>query len=216
MNRRMRFLSLTVVAVMLSVTASLWASAHLVGSTTGSVDTIWFADGTDAGGRSHLTRTDGMAVGVIEAANLVPGDAHTIWWIVFNLPHNCTAPGCGEDDIFNPDGTPNFVNIAAAGVAIGNATGNVAKADGTAEFGGRLGMNDVGGSGHQILIPAGGPLGPGVNELLNVSPHLAEFHFVVQTHGQARGGPKLLEQLAYNFANCTPTCEDIQAAVHLP
>lgn len=88
--------------------------------------------------------------------------------------------------------------------------------NGTAEFGGRLDesadMAALEASGHQVLLPAG--LNPAKGLLTD--PLGAEVHLIVQSHGQGRGGEKLLEQLAYNFANCTPKCEDIQAAVHMP
>ena len=65
--------------------------------------------------------------------------------------------------------------------------------------------------GHQVLFGDGfGPI------VLTASPHDAEVHFIIQTHGQARGGPKLLEQLTYVDINCTPFCSDIQFAVHVP
>ena len=64
---------------------------------------------------------------------------------------------------------------------------------------------------HQVLF------GEGFGAyLLTASPHDAEVHLIVQTHGQARGGPKLLEQLAYVERNCTPFCTDIQFTVHIP
>ena len=75
----------------------------------------------DAGGDSFLTRTDTMILIVVEVANLVPGDAHTLWWIVFNNPAACYVVfECGESDIFNPDGTLNEGQIVAVGIAIGN------------------------------------------------------------------------------------------------
>ena len=65
---------------------------------------------------------------------------------------------------------------------------------------------------HQVLFGAG----MSSNYLLTASPHDAEVHLIVQSHGQARGGPKLLEQLAEVAKNCTPVCADIQFAVHRP
>lgn len=165
------------------------------------------------GGESHLTRTDDTILVVLEANELVPGDAHTLWFIVFNNPAACTDMSCGEDDIFNMDGTLNVPGVMAAGIGIGNATGNVAKADGTLEFGARLSMNAGPADGHQIVFPAG--LDFELDSLLTSAPADAEVHLIVQTHGQARGGKKLQEQLSYLDANCTPSCADIQFTVHL-
>ncbi len=53
-------------------------------------DTQWFAGGA-AGGQSHLTRLDDMILVTVEVAGLVPGDAVTLWWVVFNNPAGCAA-----------------------------------------------------------------------------------------------------------------------------
>lgn len=186
-------------------------------STTDVQEVGTFPEGAPTGGQSFLTRTDDEIVITLEAAGLTPGDVHTLWWIVFNNPEACTEEGggCGEDDIFNEDGTLNGEGVMAAGIGIGNATGNVAKSDGTLEFGARLQMEtnpeESVADGHQVLFGAGF----GTN-LLIVSPHVAEVHVIVQSHGQARGNKKLMEQLSISNANCTPRCVDIQATIHRP
>lgn len=191
---------------------SALADGHLAASTTNTEAVYWFADGSDAGGLSHVTRTNGMIVATVEPANLVPGNAHTLWVLVFNNPGNCSDDVCGEDDIFNEDGTLNVNQVIAIGLAIANGTGNIAKTDGTLEFGARIPQGaDLTALGHQVLFGDG--FGPTV---LTASPHDAEVHFIIQTHGQARGGPQLLEQLTYVDTNCTPFCSDIQFSVHVP
>ena len=188
------------------------ADGHLAPSTTNTEAVYWFADATDAGGLSHLTRTNGMIVATVEAANLVPSHAHTLWVLVFNRPENCSDEACGEDDIFTPEGDLNVPQVLATGLGIANGSGNVAKTDGTLEFGARVPQGaDLTALGHQVLFGDG--FGPTV---LTASPHDAEVHFIIQTHGQSRGGPKLLEQLAYVDKNCTPFCSDIQFSVHVP
>jgi hypothetical protein len=154
-----------------------------------------------------------MVLATVEAEGLTPGHAYTLWFVVFNNPAGCTPPECGEDDIFDGDDL-NADGIVAAQIAIGNATGNVAKADGTAEFGARL-KSGVDSPGHDIVFTPADFGGEGVH-LLNVSGEDAEVHLVVQTHGQARGGSQLLDQLTYLEAACTPGCADIQFSVHLP
>jgi hypothetical protein len=192
-------------------TSSALADGHLAASTTNTEAVYWFTDGSDAGGLSHLTRTDGMIVATVEPANLVPGHAHTLWVLVFNRPGNC-SDDCGEDDIFTPEGNLNVPQVLETGLAIANGSGNIAKSDGTLEFGARIPHGaDLMALGHQVLFGDG--FGPTV---LTASPHDAEVHFIIQTHGQARGGPKLLEQLAYVDSNCTPFCSDIQFSVHVP
>jgi hypothetical protein len=192
--------------------SSSFADGHLAASTTNSEAVYYFSDASDAGGLSHLTRTNGMIVATVEAANLVPGHVHTLWVLVFNKPGNCSDDSCGEDDIFNEDGTLNGNQVIEVGLGIANGSGNVAKADGTLEFGARIPRGaDLTTLGHQVLFGDGfGPI------VLTASPHEAEVHFIIQTHGQARGGPKLLETLNLEGSNCTPFCSDIQFAVHLP
>lgn len=172
---------------------------------TESVPVQWFADGSESGGWSHLTRTESAVFITVEAAGLAPGDAVTLWWVVFNDPAGC-GNACGDDE-FEPDG-PGF---GPAQVAVGNATGNVVKSDGTLEFGGKLRMG-VNEPGHQVVFNAGGDGAA----LLTVDPAAAEIHVVVQSHGQGRGGKKLREQLSLLEANCTPACADVQFAVHQP
>jgi hypothetical protein len=191
------------------------ATAGEGNSKTDMVPVLSWLDASDTGGKSRLTRTGDDILLLLEAEGLTPGDAHTIWFVIFNNPKACSAPACGEDDIFNPDGTPNFAAIANAGVAIANATGNVAKANGTAEFGARLTRNEM--TDHQVLIPAGASS----PYLLTARAKDAEVHLIVQTHGQARSLPMLLDQLSSINAACNPGpgligCADIQFAIHLP
>lgn len=211
MKRKAGLFAITVLAVMMiagAAIAGVGSPSH-----TNVVGTQYFPDGAPAGGTSNLTRTDdGEALLLtIEAEGLTPGDAYTVWWIVFNEPGECLE-GCGEDDIFNEDGTPNGGQIVATQVGIGNATGNVAKANGTAEFGAKLVAGD-GGTDHQVLIPA---FGGGGEVLLAGNGNSAEVHLIVQSHGQARGGPQLTSQLSNVEFGCTPECADLQFAVHLP
>ena len=176
------------------------------GSAVADTDTqsvLRFADGMDTGGLSHLTRTGDTILVTIEVEGLVPGDAVTMWWVVFNNPAGCTPPFCGTDDDFTEEG------IINAQIAVGNATGNVVKSNGTLELGGAL--RKMENDDHQILFGAGFGV-----YLLTVDPDDAEVHLVVQNHGQGRGGKKLREQLTYFEANCTPSCEDVQFAVHPP
>lgn len=160
----------------------------------------WFADGVDTGGWSHLTRLEDMVLATLEVVGLNPGDAVTLWWVVFNDPSSCSDGECGEDD---------FANAGAAGISVGNATGGIVKADGTMEMGAVLREGAGEPAGHQVLLAAA----PGGIFLVDAA--MAEIHFVVQIHGQARGGKKLLEQITYFEANCTPSCADVQFAVHL-
>ena len=177
-------------------------------STTDTQGMFDFGDGSSVPGESHLTRTDDAVFVLVEGEGLVAGDAHTLWFVVFNNPGDCSGT-CGEDDIFNEDGSLNVEGVKAAEIGIGNASGNIARADGTIELGGHLVQNG-GDAGHQILFPAA----LDGDSLLTADGDDAEVHVILQSHGNARGGEKLLEQLSMVDANCTPTCADLQAAVH--
>ena len=177
-------------------------------STTDTQNVYWIDDGSDTDGDSFLTRTNGMILITLEAAGLVPGDVYTLWWFVFNDPTKCADHPlpCTIADIFN------FDPETGPGGAIGHASGNIAKSDGTLEFGGRMVRNATAqDSGHQVLFGANG-----TDILLTASPHDAEVHLVVQSHGQGRGGKPLRKQLTYFVANCTPDCVDIQFTFHQP
>lgn len=210
MKRKLSLLSIAALALVM-IAGAADAGSQLT-SSTDVQSVLRFRDGSDTGGQSVLTRTQDMVLVTVEAASLRAGNAYTLWWVVFNDPAACSAPGCGEDDILNEDGSLNEAGIMAAGIGLGHATGNVARADGTTEFGGRLIRNDDSGA-HQIIIPAG--LGD-ENVLLTASGLDAEVHVVVQSHGRAREGKKLLRQLSHFQAACNPRCRDIQFAAHLP
>ena len=166
-----------------------------------------FADFMPAGGTSYLTRLDDTILITLEAAGLNPGDAVTLWWVVWNNPGGCTGGFCGDDEFDDVTGQA----LVNAGAAVGNATGNVVKSDGTLEFGATL-HQDWNDPSHQVIFNNGfDPNG----SLLTVEPEDAEVHVVVQTHGQGRGGKKLREQLSLLESNCTPECADVQFAVHL-
>ena len=109
------------------------------------------------------------------------------------------------------NGKLNEAGVQAAKIGIGNASGNIARADGTIELGGHL-VKNGGDAGHQILFPAGLE----GDSLLTVKATKAEVHVILQSHGAALSGTELLEQLSMVDANCNLTCADLQAAVHTP
>ena len=210
MRKRLAILGSVLLAMMMVASVAV-AAGHLQSSTTDVQGTYWFADETSADGKSILTRTDNMITSTVEAENLIAGNAFTVWFVVFNNPDACTDP-CGEDDIFTDTGL-NVPGVMAAKIGVGNATANIAKADGTAEFGAVLRPGDYAATGHQLLFPAGLE---GNALLLDGNGEDAEVHIIIQDHGRARGGPQLLNQLTYVETGCTPYCEDIQFSVHLP
>lgn len=194
-------------SILISAALSLLLTSGIAMADPQEAPVLWFSDFSPTGTSSYMTRLDDMVLVTLEATGLNPGDAVTLWWVVFNNPAGCTPPMCGDDEFDDPTGQ----KLIDAEVAVANATGNVVKSDGTLEFGATLdqGANDP---EHQVVFNAAFD-GAAV---LTAEPANAEIHLVVQSHGQGRGGKKLREQLAYLEANCTPACADVQFAVHAP
>jgi hypothetical protein len=141
---------------------------------------------------SSLTRTTNGVSVTVNTANLVPGNAHTLWWIIFNSPQHCATTPCTVSDLGN----------AAAVASVLWATGRVSDAFGQVVFTAHL----VPGSPEGVLIS-----GPGLINTLT-----AEIHVVVRTHGAALTGASLTQQLTTLNGGCNPTCANIQSAMHLP
>jgi hypothetical protein len=155
------------------------------------------------GSWSRVKVNDNGVFMTLKTTGLTPGDAVTIWWVVFNHPENCShgilGLRCGEGDLMTP----------SVEAAVGYAAGHVIGSSGMAFFGDHL---SVGNSTGFILG----------NGLTN--PHGADFHLIVHDHGPAipgrihdmthtfRGGCSNLD-----FGTGTPgpnTCTDLQAAPH--
>jgi hypothetical protein len=153
-----------------------------------------------------------------------PGHAHTLWYVIFNAPENCSDGACGDDDIFiDPSDHSagfNAAQIAAthASVVWGNA-GAVANPAGRLKLDGALGTGEVPDGPKQVVIGRGadGALVPlGVITGLE-DPDRAAIIVVLQDHGAAHDDPELLEaQLTAFQGACNPACEDTQLAVHVP
>jgi hypothetical protein len=152
-------------------------------------------DGIEPGSDAHATLkrgTDGAKFN-IHTSNLIPGDAYTVWWVIWNDPGVC-AGGCGEDDL----GKPGNSVFWATGKVIPNST------NGVANFQAQLDAGADGPPG-QVLIPGG---------LTDVAG--AEIHLVMQGHGQAT--PETEYDLTHYFMAGWPcgTCGDHQAVVFQP
>jgi len=148
-------------------------------------------------GSSQLNReAAGLAMSLATTA-LTPGDAVTVWWVVFNHPENCRAKldnpsfpfRCGETDLSRP-GVEASVLYAA---------GHVVGGSGKAGFGAHLAVGDT----------TGALFGPGLEP-----PQLtvADVHLVVHDHGPA--DPGLMPAQIHSFDVCNTACTDVQASVH--
>ena len=170
-------------------------------------------DGTPAAGNvvgeATLKRSkEGVNV-TIHTTELGPGNAYTIWWIIFNNPDACVA-SCAGSDLGNP----------AVEGSVMNATGRVADSDGNARFSaflpvGFMHTNPSSGNLRQLL-------GPGLQNVKG-----AEIHIVVRCHGLATGSDPSdnpVEQISTLLGDCNAVlgqdggmdilgCFDAQAAV---
>jgi hypothetical protein len=175
------------------------------------------------GAFSMLDRADeGITTKVRTRAR--PGHAHTLWYVIFNAPQNCSDGVCGDDDVFiDPNDHSagfNAAQIAAtrASVVWGNA-GAVANPAGRLKLDGALGRGEVPDGPNQVVIGRGedGALVPlGVVTGLE-DPHGAAIIVVLQDHGAAHADSELLERQLTSFQGaCNPACEDAQIAVHVP
>jgi hypothetical protein len=176
-----------------------------------------FADGSNVeGGWSTLSRLDNGLAMTFHTDDLTPGDAYTVWWVIFNAPQNCTDGVCNEDDLFviNDEGhiaTDEFgqrqmdpAALENAQISIQYATGSAIDDDGIGDFAAAVGTGEV----------PGIVLGPGL-----VDPQTAEVHLVVRTHGPVV--KDLFDAQISSFGGgCEPMdaapCADVQFTMHQP
>jgi hypothetical protein len=134
------------------------------------VPVIYF-DGTGIveGASSSLVRTPNGVNYSLSTNDLVPGNAYTLWIVIFNNTDGCSAGAggtfCGPDDVLNDDARPDM--MYAGGLVVG--------ASGKATFSGRRTVGDMSGS-------ANGPIDDFPAYGLE-NPMGAEIHLVVHEHG---------------------------------
>ncbi len=195
------------IPIFLAASFAIALSAITIGpadAQTSHADVFLFGDPTMEFGvfGSATLKRDDIGVRVEIETTLEPGDAHTVWWIIFNNPDACAALVCAGTDLGNSD-----VNGAVL-----HATGGVADGDGNATFNAflplgliRLNRTETDRGRHR--------LGPGLQD-----PKGAEIHMVIRTHGPASGDvAELIEQISTFGGLCDVNdCEDVQAAIFSP
>ncbi len=143
---------------------------------------------------------------------LIPGNAYTLWWVIWNNPEECLTPNaCGDD--------ADFGNALLVKPEVLYAAGHVVGGSGIGNFSAHLNLNDDSGSVNDLfgLPPAGGLL----------ETQEAEVHLVLRSHGVAQPG-MIPDQIHSYLGGCTDSggfgpdssvegyCRDIQAAIHAP
>ncbi|MEQ8673799.1 MAG: hypothetical protein RLP44_26660 [Aggregatilineales bacterium] len=153
----------------------------------------------------------------VETTGLEPGDAYTVWWVIFNNPEECSDGICNIEDVFlmedgefalTEDGMrqPNVAGREMTQVSSLRATGNIGYIDGTSVFRAHLPIGDT--TDHVNF-------GPGLLDSMNT-----EVHLIIRTHGPII--PELLnEQLMTAWGGCPDPmdrspCDDVQIAIFPP
>jgi hypothetical protein len=143
---------------------------------------LTFADLTQVG-TSHVERSGEGVSFSLTTSQLEPGNAYTLWLVVFNNPDGCQAPtpisSCSAADVGNLAAMPDIVY----------GTGHVAGGSGQATFSGhRRAGDDSGSITDPIGLPAFGL----------VDSEGAEIHLVLHEHGPklARYLPDMIHSVA--------------------
>ena len=146
------------------------------------------------GASATLVRNDTGVGMTLHTSGLTPGDAVTVWWVIFNNPQYCThgmfGARCGVGDLIVFGGDPRVDS------SLLYAAGHVIGADGVGNYGGRLREGE---------LTRDTVFGPGI-----VDSRTADVHLVVHDHGPAQ--PGIVNDEIHSFGVCNPTCTDIQAA----
>ncbi len=165
----------------------------------------------DVLGSSILHRSKNGITVNFQTSGLIPGNAYTLWWVIWNKPENCAVPGaCLE---------PDFGNAANIKIDVLYATGHIVGNSGIGNFSTELKVGDISGSL--------GAFGPSYGLM---DPQKAEVHLVLRSHGPAQPG-MIDDQIHTISGGCNPVysppgfgpdpnisgaCRDIQAAIHPP
>ncbi|MBT8273276.1 MAG: hypothetical protein KJO77_05690 [Bacteroidia bacterium] len=169
--------------------------------------------GTTPGTSTLHRNAHGITVNY-KTSGLIPGNAYTLWWVIWNNPGNCEVPyACNE---------PDFANPVEVGVEVLYAAGHVVGANGKGNFSARLNAGDNSGSINDLFgLPAAGGL-------LQGNTMEAEVHAVLRNHGPAvpglvneqinsyLGGCEIFLPLFAEDADDIGECNDIEFAIHPP
>lgn len=159
-------------------------------------------------GASRLLRSEQELSMTISTTGLTGGNAHTIWWAIFNNPKKCATKNlCGSADLPSPFGDADAKHVAKVGTSVVNATGLIVGADGVGNFSASL-KQGVPPAGLHVLF------GPGLKNAQG-----AEVHLVVRDHGEPILNTVGAQTSRAN-GGCGPDggpndCMNVQASIHL-
>lgn len=128
--------------------------------------------GSVAGAEATLVTGERGASFTIHTGSLKPGEAYTVWWVIFNDPAACTTNPAGPIRCGAGD-----VPRAGVRASLQYGAGHVVGESGVGNFAGSLREGDT--SGCQPVLPCNAGLEDATS---------AEIHLVVRTHGAAAPG----------------------------
>lgn len=146
-------------------------------------DVVTFADPDRVVGESLMKRGAGQVSLRLDASGFEPGEAATLWAVVFNHPEACVGE-CDDPDLFENPGTRADLLYVAGGVA--NRSGEI-------RYTGRVAESDAGAS----ILPLFGLPAPGI-----LDAQAAEIHLVVRSHGPVIQGLRQAQTTTFN-GGCT-------------
>jgi hypothetical protein len=163
-------------------------------------------------GASSLVRNDNGVAATLDTSSLTPGDAVTLWWVVFNDPDGCQAgipnvSSCGPVD----------AQMGRGGASVLRATGRIAGDDGTSSYGAHLraadtsgalagaGLHDARGAEVILVLKSHGPKIPG---LVSEQLHTFAGGCADQSDAPPAAPPHLVGTAGHN------ECAEIQISVH--
>ncbi len=139
-------------------------------------------------GTSTLIRTKNGISANYSTSGLTPGHTATAWFIVFNNPELCSAPGCGVDDLGDTPAQGDFLLTS----------GHVIGSEGKATFSGHVSVGDTSGSGlNELACPDTKDCGIGLQDAENALVVLA-----LHSHGPAMEGQVLKAQISSFTGGC--------------
>ena len=155
-------------------------------------------------GASRLLRGKKEISMTISTTGLTPGNAHTVWWIIFNNPEKCAAGpnDCGSLDVPSPFGTANASHVKDVGSSGVNATGLIVGSDGVGNFSASL-QEGAPPAGVDVLF------GKGLKDAQG-----ADVHLIVRDHGAPIAGT-VGDQISQLNGGCPPNaCGNAQVSIH--
>lgn len=179
-----------VLLVLLLLSAGVLSALAGTGSSKSDAAVYWawdFNSGNTSNpiGASELIRSPNGIEARYATSGLTPGNAMTLWFIVFNYPEQCAAGAylCTPADLGDTPAQGDF--LVAAGHVIG---GNV--------FAGSLNAGDNGGSGLAEVLGCE-DCTPGL-----IEPESALVLLAVHDHGPAQSGDVLKAQISSYLGGC--------------